>query len=385
MSSPLRSLRSPWWVAVATTLAACFILLGQAAWNGYDPTTWIVAGSDYANVDRVPDGAVRVPGTGYDGQFFFALAQDPLASDPGTRAALDTPAYRTQRVLLPASAWMLSAGGQEELLVWVIPLLNVVAMGLIAFAAGAFALSSGLSAWFGMVAGLLPGLVLAAVRDLAEPMALAALALGLLAYSRRAPIAYGVAMTAALLGRESLVLVVIPLFAVDLLRSRWALAIASGIAMAILAAWQGWLWGALGSSGITAGGQETWGWPLEGPMGFIGSLAATDELTTRVGLWALATIVVGVALAATALVSAWRQRDALGIPLAVIAVVTLFFGPSLWGDTATFPRNLAVLMLLSVIVLLRDRPNTWQRAVLISPLIVTVLIPLPGGLHGGIW
>jgi hypothetical protein len=50
------------------------------------------------------------PGAGYDGQFYAQLALDPLLRSESIGTALDSPAYRGRRILLPWTAYLLGLG-----------------------------------------------------------------------------------------------------------------------------------------------------------------------------------------------------------------------------------------------------------------------------------
>jgi len=55
--------------------------------------------------------ATTVPESGgYDGQFYAQIALDPLLRDPHLAEAMDIPAYRARRILVPATAALLGAG-----------------------------------------------------------------------------------------------------------------------------------------------------------------------------------------------------------------------------------------------------------------------------------
>jgi hypothetical protein len=56
---------------------------------------------------RVADPSQPEREKGFDGQFFLALAKDPLVG-PATARALDSPALRAQRIGLPLIAWLLA-------------------------------------------------------------------------------------------------------------------------------------------------------------------------------------------------------------------------------------------------------------------------------------
>jgi len=66
---------------------------------------------------------VRSP-TGFDGQFYAQVALDPLLRDPATKSALDVPAYRSRRILMPAMAY--AAGlGQPRWIIFVYPFIDL--------------------------------------------------------------------------------------------------------------------------------------------------------------------------------------------------------------------------------------------------------------------
>jgi len=62
--------------------------------------------ADPAQMLRLPDPSRSVGG--FDGQFFLALAKDPLAIAPTTAKALDSPVLRARRIGLPLTAWLLA-------------------------------------------------------------------------------------------------------------------------------------------------------------------------------------------------------------------------------------------------------------------------------------
>lgn len=69
-------------------------------------------------VASVPDSS------GYDGQFYAQLAVDPTLRDPALARAIDAPAYRARRILVPATAFVLGFG-QPAWILQLFALLNV--------------------------------------------------------------------------------------------------------------------------------------------------------------------------------------------------------------------------------------------------------------------
>ena len=90
----VHSLR-PWHVVGLIALA--YIALTLARYGG-DPMKFALVGTRY-------DPGLQGGTWGYDGQFAYQIARDPL----GASRFLDVPAYRYQRILYPLIAWALAA------------------------------------------------------------------------------------------------------------------------------------------------------------------------------------------------------------------------------------------------------------------------------------
>ncbi len=66
------------------------------------------------------------PNYGYDSQFYVQLATDPSLKDPDLALALDNPAYRARRILLPTAAHLIGFG-KVSLILIAYPLIAVLA------------------------------------------------------------------------------------------------------------------------------------------------------------------------------------------------------------------------------------------------------------------
>ena len=206
---------------VLVTAAVLLALVGARLvhYDG-DPTGFVQFGSSAAPVVAPPAGARIASEIGYDGQFFYVQAVDPLLRGRA-RSALEVTngEYRAQRVLYPALA-DLTAAGSEDGLPWTMLLLNVAAALAATAAVAVFARSRGSSGWWALAVGLAPGVVLAVLRDLSEPLAVAGMVSGLVAWRMRRPWVAGAALTAAVLAREVMVLAVVAI-AVEVLWRRF--------------------------------------------------------------------------------------------------------------------------------------------------------------------
>lgn len=167
-------------VVAATLFVAHGVWLAGVAAMGVEPSRLALIGSYYLDQGRGTSLAIDSlrgsdvgPG-GYDGQFALFTALDPT----GAKAYMDDPAYRYGRILYPLAA-RAAAAGQDGAIPWALLLINVAAAAVLTFCVAYLLCQAGTSPWFALLVGLSPGLNVAVVRDLTEPLgyALAALAL----------------------------------------------------------------------------------------------------------------------------------------------------------------------------------------------------------------
>ena len=135
-----RSLRvlTPRMKPLVPHIAGCALFLGGVA-QSYQPETGFTSLILFA--ERFQDRAVPavqqtphvvIAGTGHDGQFYAQLALDPLIRDNATIRAIDAPAYRSRRILLPWLAWAIGLG-EPWFVLQAYALLNVVSWVLLAW------------------------------------------------------------------------------------------------------------------------------------------------------------------------------------------------------------------------------------------------------------
>jgi hypothetical protein len=197
---------NPWTaVACAAVLIAVFLALRLAVVGG--PETFVVAGDQYVKASDAPAELVVGKGSGYDGQFVYRMVLDPFPdTQTGDGITFDSPAYRAQRVVTPALAWLVDhatpAGPALSLLV-----VNVLALLAGAYFAGRLVRRLGGHAALGALLVLSFATVIPLARDLTEPVAWAATLAGVeLWLAGRRPWA-AVLFTVAVLARETSLLV----------------------------------------------------------------------------------------------------------------------------------------------------------------------------------
>jgi hypothetical protein len=211
--------------------------------NESDPLVFARIGTRYSEGD--PEGT-----QGYDGQFAYFIARDPLEGC----LSCDEPAYRAQRILYPLLAWVLALGNVEAV-GWTLAAINVVALAAGTFFTEQLLASQRASRWYALLYGLYGGLVAGLRLDLTEPLALALVQAGLWAWERERRGTTAGLLALAALAKETMLLAAAGLVLhLALVRSRRE---ATGVGLAAIlpfAAWQGVLWAWLGAPGVGSGG-----------------------------------------------------------------------------------------------------------------------------------
>jgi len=103
------------------------------SFGGFNFSHFVVAGSDFVAPDSLHPHLIINEGQGYDGQFFYRYAHDPLSKDrTAYGVTVDHLEYRIQRIVYPATVWLFSLGGTPVLIPFILVLFNVLAfIGLI--------------------------------------------------------------------------------------------------------------------------------------------------------------------------------------------------------------------------------------------------------------
>jgi len=172
---------SPW--AVGAIVAAFYLLL-MGPGLIQNPYQFINIGRHFhakASSSAVINHARTIDNkTGYDGQFYYFLAVDPTHG----RDYMDAPGFIYSRVGYPMTVRALS-GGNPTLIPYVMALVNILAAVGGTLAIAFFLRRHGLPPTWALLYGLFPGLILAVLRDLTEPMAFALAAAALLVFDPR--------------------------------------------------------------------------------------------------------------------------------------------------------------------------------------------------------
>ncbi|MCS7286792.1 MAG: hypothetical protein RMK30_03090 [Anaerolineae bacterium] len=224
-------------------MASVIYLIVILGLNKWDPMVLAAIGTRFSELD--PAGS-----EGYDGQFAYYIATNPSGAAPH----LDVPAYRYQRILYPLLCRFL-AFGQRDLIPWIMPLVNILALTAGTYFVERLLKGFGVTSYYAIVYGLFPGLFLSLRLDLNEPLAYALVCGGILAFERGKERSGAILFGLAGLAKEQALLFAGGYALAFIARRKWEelkeLALFSFFPMAVL---QGALWLRFGDFGIGSGG-----------------------------------------------------------------------------------------------------------------------------------
>ena len=153
---------------------------------------------------------------GYDGQFYYQIARDPLHAAP----FLDKPAYRYQRIIYSLLVAVLSLG-QARLIPYMLLLVNLASIILGTELLARLLNKKNLSPWYSLAFGLYFGLTASFLFDLTEPLTYFLVCLGLvLLFQKRLTVA-AIIWGLAVLSRETAILFPLGYIAMFLYQRRW--------------------------------------------------------------------------------------------------------------------------------------------------------------------
>jgi hypothetical protein len=327
----IRRLR-PWHVALLICLT--YVLLTLARYH-FDPRYFALIGTQYD--PGLPDGR-----PGYDGQFAYQIARDPLNGWTKT----DVPAYRYQRIVYPLAARLLALGN-ADLVPWTLILVNVIALVVGVWLTEEILQHFQVSRWYALIYGLSAGMLMSVRLDLTEPLAYALAQAGVLLALKDRWRWAALMLALAALTKEMTLAVAASIGLVYLFRRQWSrLLVFSAIVLLPFAAWQIVLWRWFGQLGIGSGG----------------ALATPFEIVPLRGLWSLAFLDLRVFLLFAAIM----------IPLAVIpALLGLWVAlRQLWRRVIDIPT---ALLLLNALLVLITPQSTFREPLAMARYIVGLI------------
>ena len=339
-----RSLRLPLGLAMLAALAAGAAMLPVLQSGGWSLSALahVNASTGMGRAARAIDPDFRTVQTGaYDGQFYWGVAVDPLASGHVHRS-FDKASYRYGHPLYGWLAWLVSAGRARAAPA------ALAFVGLVSLVAGAFCASMlgrdrGGSGWEGVLVALNPGLITAAANDLAEPLAAFLMVATFTALGRGRPRLAWVALALLPFAKEPLLLVAIGVALYELVRGRAVRSLAFAAAVVPAACWWVYLRIHLGqwfTSGGTALGSPFAGWSA---ALFEGKLRPS-AVGSVVVVFVLVLLLVFLLVAAA---RALRTLGALELSYLGLAIVACCLAANATVAFSTALRNTSLLLVLA--------------------------------------
>lgn len=223
------------WAAAGTLLVLGYLVLDiRASGDGIlRPIRAGAKGPAAAVIAQDFPSAALPDQVGLDGQQFYAMARDPLSPDEVAKS-LDHPQYRYQRPLLPVLAWVLHPSGGGPGLVMALVVVGVLGLFAGALAVGALAEHLRGPPWLALLYPLLPGTIWSLTTSSADGMAVSLSLVTIAATLRGRSRLALVAAVAAVLTKETTILVPLALALARRRKEDLSILLVPGL---VLAAW----------------------------------------------------------------------------------------------------------------------------------------------------
>jgi hypothetical protein len=329
----------------------------------YDPSALVCASRGAAGHYPLEKVQVGIGPGGYDGMFYYALARNPWRLH--LQEGIDAPAFRHSRLLYLAICWA-GSGGDAGLLLWVMPLLNLAAIGGLAWLGAWYAQRQDLSPWWGLALPFVVNAAIPALRNLTDVLSTLFVCALLLAWltEQRPWLLLVLALGAVLTREQNLAPVGLMLLAAGWQR-RFALS--AGLA-AVLAVWLGWIglvWAGYGVWPYQGGGCH-WQLPGQGYAYAWTHLGGLERFSTRLACFNALSLAQFTVAAGLGVAIAFWKADPLVRATALAAVVmALLASPQIWNDLISYRRAFVWLPL-----------GVWLAAVqLRRPAVLWTLLP----------
>ena len=371
--------------ACALLAALAFAVARWQTWAKGSISAFILVGRHFAVPSQLPHGIPLQPTYGYDGQFFYRLALNPLnLSHTAYGITVDRP-YRFMRIGYPVLTWLVSAGQHDAVPVMLVAV-NVAAIAAIGYLGGMFARQSGRHAAWGLLLPGYYGLITSLSRDTAEPLAAACLLAGLLALRARLPVLAALLLGYGVLTRETVMVAVAAIAimrVIGIVRRRvrpgrddlpWL------VPTAAFVVWQVVVKAVTGSLPILSDGGRNAGAPFIAPLealkanlGHINVHQVDQYDVWLIEIVILAAFAIAALLCLRATSAPVYERLAFVLYLVEICIVT----PNTWNSLDADLRSFIEVYLLAAIILLgttRRYIGAWLLPSLAASLVPALIV-----------
>jgi hypothetical protein len=356
-----KRLDSPWFCLLITVTFFLVFIFGRLHLSGFDASSFIVAGDRYCDPGTVPAGLTVLKGSaGFDGQFYYRLALDPLTTKPAEFGiTLDEPPLRHQRILYPLLAWALSFGN-PRFLPAVLILINFLVLCLMGWLGGSYAQTLKQHALWGIFLPLYPGFLLTLSRDTVEILEAAILLGSFLLLRRRRTVLATAIVVLAVLTKETTILIVVAGALVNLI-ARWRKQSEVSVPwyyvafpIAVFALWQFVQFRIWGEFPVLASGNNNLALPFVGPArAFLDAAIFQRPFQIRKSAELVFLMGFGVTVVSQLRSTNATRHEVFSWLLITVLVISL--GSSVWVEDWTFVRVLAVFYVLGAVILIAGK------------------------------
>ena len=323
--------------------AVLYFLFLFFSFNQFDPGTFPQAADYFADATLVPSNLLVLPdSTGYDGQFYYRIALNPLTREKVEFGiGIDSPRYRHQRIIYPLLGWLFSFG-EPLLVVYSLIFANFFMLLLIGHFAGSYAQLAKRHAIWGLALSLYPGFIYTLSRDLVEITEAGILLAGLLFLEMKKESLASTFFSLAILAKETALLAAVALLSQ---KKYWPVALAP---IAIYGLWQlmvNWWW----RYGFDSSTRVNIGLPIVGIIEGYQIGYEPDRWSIAFGFLIIFLLFVLIGLQRS---SAVRH---VKIAWALYAFLLVCLTKNVWVESLAFLRAACLFYLTGTLILLKSR------------------------------
>jgi hypothetical protein len=328
----------------------------------YNLSGFICIGDKFMPPSGVPRGTiVYFRSAGYDGQFYYRMALNPLA-DKEELQYFDSPVYRYQRIGYPLLAALFSLGNKSWLPASLL-ITNMLVMVLSVFTISIWLKEKKLDPRYAVMYALSGTLVYPLMRDLSEPTSAAFLIIGFFFYTRHRFLSAGLFFGYAILCRE-VVFAVLPVLVLDWLflqkaKRAW---IAPLVSFLIMVGWHLFVFVHLEASSYPFRGRVSPANLLMPGVSVFTHLRQVFVYSANVSVWlqivlltSVAVILISIGLAVKELV---RSRNALGVCFLGFSFLPLTLSETVWVEPWAYCRMIVPSLALLFLCFIHSR-SKW--------------------------
>lgn len=359
---------------ICVTVGLCILFLVAFGVRQYEWNVSALLHMDtvFGETNAVPSGLILYQDGGYDGMLYYQVARDIPTLIAGDTPKLHSP-YRYQRILLPLTAFLLSAG-HDRALPFALLLINIVA------AIGTLALMLFLTkgkALHALTAVLSPAMLVGILYSLTEPLSTFFIVVFFViwqASGRRITPWSLLPLTLSLFARETTVFLITLLLLWSLWRKHWNDAGLLVLPLFIFVGWQWFLEARFGSVGFQANSNII-AFPLHGPLKMLQWLWQERGMHQLYRLSSVGPLLFLTALMMS-LFTQWRQQKSrigvLPFLLSGLCVTMLCMHPHMWGVITSIGR--VVTPLYPVYALYAaERDSLFERRLSLFLIVLSVV------------